>query len=166
MAKFAEIPAKNNISKSKINCLAGGAEDTSAVRESRATFMSTDDWIATRVYVAATIKRVIVTGCVPLKAETVAGPGWKKNSFGFSQAKNEKSLKREIDLFQPNWKKKHHKARKGNFDLQDHECGTGKPAGQGQNQERKDWNVDVMSWRPIPFGERSRNVPEHIECGD
>ncbi|KAK1137374.1 hypothetical protein K0M31_001886 [Melipona bicolor] len=83
--------------------LAGGAEDTSAVRESRATFMSTDDWIATRVYVAAAIKRVIVTGCVPLKAETVAGAGWKKNSFGFSQIKNEKSLKREIDLFQPNW---------------------------------------------------------------
>lgn len=24
----------------------------------------------------------------------------------------------------------------------------------------------VMSWRSIPFGERSRNVPEHIECGD
>ncbi|CAD1471238.1 unnamed protein product, partial [Heterotrigona itama] len=44
-----------------------------------------DDWIATRVYVAAAIKRVIVTGCVPLKAETVAGPGWKKNSLGFSQ---------------------------------------------------------------------------------
>ncbi|KAK9297132.1 hypothetical protein QLX08_009067 [Tetragonisca angustula] len=65
--------------------LAGGAEDVCSSRKSSDVYV--DDWIATRVYVAAAIKRVIVTGCVPLKAETVAGPGWRKNSLGFSQAK-------------------------------------------------------------------------------
>lgn len=41
------------------------------------------------------------------------------------------------------------------------ECGTGKPGGQGQNEKRRR-EVGTQT-RPIPFGERSRNVPDHIE---